>query len=255
MRICVQGPFLRLVAVWWVAVLAAARAAPAPAPTQSPTTIYDIFMRKRITECGAGISKNMSGADWVVSPQLRRKWSNSLAFDSKAFDSVDEQRSANFSVLWAIASLRSNAPRAAHVADLAQSHPYFNILNATDKGHPATMLAHYDALGLRAAWGTPYGPAAWWLTYLRFMAQLLASGADYGILLQDDAVLPPDFRKTMEMHFKRLEEPAHLFRRYHSFRLGAYDVGLVVSKFSAARIMGLACASKRMGLPTDHWQV
>ena len=48
------------------------------------------------------------------------------------------------------------------------------------------MVRHYDALGLRCEWRLSYGQIAWFLTYLRFLVQVLVADADYGMLLNDD---------------------------------------------------------------------
>ena len=61
------------------------------------------------------------------------------------------------------------------------------MLNATSKALPlADMVRHYDALGLRCEWRLSYGQIAWFLTYLRFLVQVLVADADYGMLLNDD---------------------------------------------------------------------
>ena len=90
-------------------------------------------------------------------------------------------------MLWSVATLRSHVERNAWVQAQRRAHPYLRVLNATSKALPlAHMVRHYDALGLRCEWRLSYGQIAWFLTYLRFLVQVLVADADYGMLLNDD---------------------------------------------------------------------
>ena len=90
-------------------------------------------------------------------------------------------------MLWSVATLRSHVERNAWVQAQRRAHPYLRVLNATSKALPlADMVRHYDALGLRCEWRLSYGQIAWFLTYLRFLVQVLVADADYGMLLNDD---------------------------------------------------------------------
>lgn len=87
------------------------------------------------------------------------------------------------------------------------------------------------------------------------MVEILAAGADYGMLLNDDVLLEDDFRDTLRALVSRLEAPEHASRRYATYRLGRNDAGLVIPRASAARIMGLVCEEPLITQQTDQWQV
>jgi hypothetical protein len=182
-------------------------------------------------------------------------WARRLNFDLGDFAAVDAQRPPR--ILWSVATLRSSPDRERWVAAQRAAHPYLRVLNATDKGAPLdAMVAHFDALGLKAGWDLPsYGQVAWFLTYLRWMAQLLASGAEYGVLLNDDVLIGDDFRDRVAERVAGLELPEHAARRYASYRLGRNDAGLLVPRASAARILGLVCEETVISQQTDQWQV
>ena len=149
-----------------VALLAGASDAkfsqPIPGSTWA-TRGMDIFRRGRIQECGLAVAKSMGNVSYATSRQVQRLWARRLDLDLGDFDAV--RASDDPKILWSVATLRSSPEREAWVAAQRSKHPYLRILNATDKGEPIEkMAAHYDALGLRAAWELSYGQVAWFLT-------------------------------------------------------------------------------------------
>ncbi|KAJ1454341.1 hypothetical protein M885DRAFT_521859 [Pelagophyceae sp. CCMP2097] len=111
-------------------------------------------------------------------------------------------------------------------------------VNATD-GHDAAQLrAWWRAIGVaKACADRTGGKVGWWNTYVRFLVLLLTSKFDYGVLLQDDAELPADFGARVQ----RLLAIAAPLKRW-SFRLGQYQIGLLIPREAAARALNIFCS-------------
>ena len=176
---------LRLCAL--VVVASVGAAPPIPGSTKA-TWSMDILRRVRIVECGLAVAKSMGGASYRTTPALQTEWARRLDFDEADFEAITRVGGAGGPrMLWSVATLRSHAERNAWVQAQRRAHPYLRVLNATSKARPlADMVRHYDALGLRCEWRLSYGQIAWFLTYLRFLVQVLVADADYGMLLNDD---------------------------------------------------------------------
>lgn len=217
----------------------------------------DILRRIRIVECGLAVAKSMGGARYRTTPALQNEWAQRLGFDVADFEAITHVGGAGGPrMLWSVAVLRSHAERNAWAQAQRRAHPYLRVLNATSKAHPlADMVRHYDALGLRCEWRLSYGQIAWFLTYLRFLVQVLVADADYGMLLNDDVEIGDDFDRALEALVLRLERPEHAARKYASYRLGKNDAGLIIPRAAAARILGIACDETLIALQTDQWQV
>ena len=170
-----------------VVVASVGAAPPIPGSTKA-TWSMDILRRVRIVECGLAVAKSMGGASYRTTPALQTEWARRLDFDEADFEAITRVGGAGGPrMLWSVATLRSHAERNAWVQAQRRAHPYLRVLNATSKARPlADMVRHYDALGLRCEWRLSYGQIAWFLTYLRFLVQVLVADADYGMLLNDD---------------------------------------------------------------------
>ena len=170
-----------------VVVASVGAAPPIPGSTKA-TWSMDILRRVRIVECGLAVAKSMGGASYRTTPALQTEWARRLDFDEADFEAITRVGGAGGPrMLWSVATLRSHAERNAWVQAQRRAHPYLRVLNATSKALPlADMVRHYDALGLRCEWRLSYGQIAWFLTYLRFLVQVLVADADYGMLLNDD---------------------------------------------------------------------
>ena len=170
-----------------VVVASVGAAPPIPGSTKA-TWSMDILRRVRIVECGLAVAKSMGGASYRTTPALQTEWARRLDFDEADFEAITRVGGAGGPrMLWSVATLRSHAERNAWVQTQRRAHPYLRVLNATSKARPlADMVRHYDALGLRCEWRLSYGQIAWFLTYLRFLVQVLVADADYGMLLNDD---------------------------------------------------------------------
>ena len=204
-----------------VVVATVVAAPPIPGSTKE-TWSMDILRRIRIVECGLAVAKSMGGARYRTTPALQNEWAQRLGFDVADFEAITHVGGAGGPrMLWSVAVLRSHAERNAWAQAQRRAHPYLRVLNATSKAHPlANMVRHYDALGLRCEWRLSYGQIAWFLTYLRFLVQVLVADADYGMLLNDDVEIGDDFDRALEALVLRLERPEHAARKYASYRLG-----------------------------------
>ena len=96
--------------------------------------------------------------------------------------------------------------------------------------------------------GTPPFRRRWW-TCIRFCMLVLGSGHAYGVMLNDDVTVADDFERTLEAHLLRFSEPM----KFATYRLGQFDLGLVVSRESAARQLGIICELETLDHFHDHF--
>ena len=78
---------------------------------------------------------------------------------------------------------------------------------------------------------------------------VLGSGHAYGVMLNDDVTVAHDFERTLEAHLLRFSEPM----KFATYRLGQFDLGLVVSRESAARQLGIICDLETIDHFHDHF--
>ena len=78
---------------------------------------------------------------------------------------------------------------------------------------------------------------------------VLGSGHAYGVMLNDDVTVADDFERTLEAHLLRFSEPM----KFATYRLGQFDLGLVVSRESAARQLGIICELETLDHFHDHF--
>ena len=68
-------------------------------------------------------------------------------------------------------------------------------------------------------------------------------------MLNDDVTVADDFERTLEAHLLRFSEPM----KFATYRLGQFDLGLVVSRESAARQLGIICELETLDHFHDHF--
>lgn len=152
-------------------------------------------------------------------------------------------------VLFAVALVRSNEERSKHVFTNIVPHvPGIIVFNATEKTNPAQMEHDYRSIGLTMGDSLGEGEAAWWLTEMRLFQMILASDVEYGVILQDDAVIPSDFVDSIHRLIATLAPEEQRV----AYRLSAWDYGLLVPRRAIPRILGKIC-SDTIEWPTDSY--
>ena len=209
----------------------------------------DIFSRARILDCGRVLERDAWPAmDWRAPFGEWEEIARELNIDPVA----TREGAGNLSVYYAVALMQDQPSRVEHTRRLLAEHPRWRVYNSSSKYDLTMMYAHWRGMGLKMRnFKVTLGKVAWWWTCIRFCMLVLGSGHDFGVMLNDDVQVVPDFEETLEGHLARLTLPM----RFATYRLGQFDLGLVISKEAAARQLGIICELRMLDHFHDHFTI
>lgn len=151
---------------------------------------------------------------------------------------------------YAFLVMQKDPARVAHVAKQHAAHPYFRIIEAVDATRNWKRVEEIfieNDIKVGRQYANPHvGKLGRWASFIDWLVQLENNTeVKYGVLVEDDVVLPPHFRATIEKFVKD-----HPDRRY--FRCGSYNSCLVVRQDYAAEVLDLIRKTK-VTMPDDWW--
>jgi hypothetical protein len=151
---------------------------------------------------------------------------------------------------YAFLVMMRDSERLAHVARQRKQHPYFRIIEAVDARNDwqnvvRTFIENRIVVG--KSYTNPHvGKLGRWASFIQWIVALSKNNnVQYGVLVEDDVVIPKDFSQKLESFIKN-----HPDRRY--FRCGDYNSCLVVRQDYAAEVLDLIRETK-VTMPDDWW--
>lgn len=153
---------------------------------------------------------------------------------------------------YAFLLMQQDPTRVKHVKAQHKQHPYFRIIAAIDArrdwdGVERAFIANDIKVG--QSWSNPLiGKLGRWASFLEWLAWLRDANANavaYGVLVEDDVVLPNDFRQQLDSFIEQ-----HPERWY--FRCGSYNSCLVVKREKADHVLQLI-RKTQVSIPDDWW--
>lgn len=230
------APRWRLVALWAELALCTQQLGP------------DIFTRGRILDCGRAFEQKTAPVmDWSAKFEAWPAIAAEINVDPAPAAEIGTNAS---SVYYAVALMHDQPTRVAHTETLLATHPRWRVFNSSSKHDVGMMFDHWRGMGLKMrAFKVSLGKVAWWWTCVRFCMLVLGSGHDYGVMLNDDVVVAADFEKTLEGHLTHFTAPM----KFATYRLGQFDLGLVVSREAAARQLAIICDLDVLDHFHDHF--
>jgi hypothetical protein len=153
------------------------------------------------------------------------------------------------SIDYAFLLMTRDSQRVAHVDRQRVKHPYFRIMEAIDAVRDWGSVERIfidNGVQVGRSYANPHvGKLGRWASFIQWLVDLRDNTVDYGVLVEDDVLVPADFRARLEAFIRE-----HPERRY--FRCGDYNSCLVVRQDYASEVLDTIRATK-VTMPDDWW--
>uniref|UniRef100_A0A7S3K4F1 Hexosyltransferase n=1 Tax=Aureoumbra lagunensis TaxID=44058 RepID=A0A7S3K4F1_9STRA len=201
-----------------------------------PESLFDQEAHPEFIPCGIQLDRQLPIVPYPVEKEI----------------CTELPRRTSSNVVYAVAVLLSATDRTEYVQKkLAPKIPGLVQFMATDKQHFDSIQTEIKSINANITTNLRPGKIAWWTTYLRFLRCLLYSEYDFGVLLQDDAVVDSNFIPQLSALITNMSQPMKRF----SYRLGPFQTGSLIPRQAVARHLGVFCQLNQLSTNCDHFHL